>query len=66
MTKKYDYSKAVDAFFIESREMLEDMENALLDIEKDLSDSLILAFSRREKEFSFMIIGVPGSLVPGK
>ena len=23
MTKKYDYSKAVDAFFIESREMLE-------------------------------------------
>jgi two-component system, chemotaxis family, sensor kinase CheA len=36
MTKaKYNFDDAINAFFIESREMLEDMENALLELEKD-------------------------------
>ncbi|MBN2039038.1 MAG: chemotaxis protein CheA [Spirochaetes bacterium] len=39
MAEKYDFNEAINVFFIESREMLEDMENALLDLEKDISDS---------------------------
>lgn len=38
MAGKYDFTEAINVFFIESREMLEDMENGLLDIEKDISD----------------------------
>lgn len=37
-TGKYDFSEAINTFFIESRELLEGMENALLELEKDIND----------------------------
>ncbi|MFH0975909.1 MAG: chemotaxis protein CheA [Spirochaetota bacterium] len=35
---KYSFEDAINTFFIESRELLEDMESGLLDLEKDNSD----------------------------
>ncbi|MBN2403581.1 MAG: chemotaxis protein CheA [Spirochaetes bacterium] len=34
---KYNFEEAINTFFIESKELLNDMENGLLDLEKDVS-----------------------------
>ncbi|MFC1670919.1 chemotaxis protein CheA [Spirochaetota bacterium] len=45
--KEYDFSEAIDTFFHESREMLEDMESALLVLEREnLDDDSINAIFR--------------------
>jgi two-component system, chemotaxis family, sensor kinase CheA len=36
-SSKYNFEEAINTFFIESKELLEDMENGLLEIEKDIS-----------------------------
>ena len=35
---KYNFEDAINTFFVESRELLDDMENGLLDLEKDITN----------------------------
>ena len=35
---KYNFEEAINTFFVESKELLDDMENGLLDLEKDITN----------------------------